>query len=109
MSTSKAVANFVHMLFTGQILTDSTLAQMKTFVDAPDEDVPLQKGYGLGIRNLVIGEENLIGHTGTIPGYSGIAMHNEQKHYTIVILSNLSVIDQTHIFKEVQNIVLSKT
>ncbi len=109
MSTSKAVANFVHLLFTGQILTDSTLAQMKTFVDAPDEDVPLQKGYGLGIRNLVIGEENLIGHTGTIPGYSGIAMYNEEKHYTIVILSNLSVIDQTHIFKEVQNLVLSKT
>jgi len=108
LSTSKNVAIFVHSLFTGRIVDGSTLAQMKTFVDAPDKDVPLQRGYGLGIRNLVIGGENLIGHTGTIPGYSGIAMHNEDKHYTIVILSNLSVIEQIQIFDEVQNIVIDR-
>jgi len=105
LTTSKDVAFFVHSLFTGRILDSSTLAQMKTFVDAPDRDMPLQKGYGLGIRNLVIGGENLIGHTGTIPGYSGIAMHNEEKHYTIVILSNLSVTERTQLFEEVQHIV----
>ena len=108
LSTSEDVAFFVHSLFTGRIVDGSTLAQMKAFVDAPDKDVPLQKGYGLGIRNLVIGGENLIGHTGTIPGYSGIAMHNEDKHYTIVILSNLSVIEQIQIFEEVQNIVIDR-
>ena len=108
LSTSEDVAFFVHSLFTGRIVDGSTLAQMKAFVDAPDKDVPLQRGYGLGIRNLVIGGENLIGHTGTIPGYSGIAMHNEDKHYTIVILSNLSVIEQIQIFEEVQNIVIDR-
>jgi len=108
LSTSEDVAFFLHSLFTGRILDGSTLAQMKTFVDAPDKDVPLQKGYGLGIRNLVIGGENLIGHTGTIPGYSGIAMHNEEKHYTIVILGDMSVIDQTQIFEEVQHIVVDR-
>jgi len=108
LSTSEDVAFFVHSLFTGRIIDSSTLAQMKAFVDAPDKDVPLQRGYGLGIRNLVIGGENLIGHTGTIPGYSGIAMHNEGKHYTIVILSDLSVIEQTQLFEEVQHIVVDR-
>ncbi|MCW3136654.1 MAG: beta-lactamase family protein [Canidatus Methanoxibalbensis ujae] len=105
-SCSEDVAIFVHSLFTGGILDGSTLAQMKAFIKAPDEDIPSQIGYGLGIRNLIIGGENLIGHTGTIPGYSGIAMHNEEKHYTIVILSDLSVIEQTQLFEEVQNIVI---
>jgi len=108
LSTSEDVAFFVHSLFTGRIIDSSTLAQMKAFVDAPDKDVPLQRGYGLGIRNLVIGGENIIGHTGTIPGYSGIAMHNEGKHYTIVILSDLSVIEQTQLFEEVQHIVVDR-
>ncbi len=68
----------------------------------------MQKGQGFGIRNLVIGGKNLTGHTDSIPGCSGIAMHNEDKHYAIVILSNLSVIEQTQLFEEVQNIVLNK-
>jgi len=108
LSTSEDVASFVHSLFLERILDSSTLAQMKAFIKAPDEDVPLQKGYGLGIRNLIVGGENLIGHTGTIPGYSGIAMHNDEKHYTIVILSNLSVIEQTQLFEEVQHIVIDR-
>ncbi|MGC8787486.1 MAG: serine hydrolase domain-containing protein [Anaerolineae bacterium] len=106
LSTSEDVASFTHSLFTGQILNDAILVQMKTFIEAPDKDVPLQKGYGLGVRNLIIGGENLIGHTGSIPGYSGIAMHNEEKHYTIVILSNLSVIEQTELLGEIQKVVL---
>lgn len=108
LSTSEDVALFVHSSFIGQIVGDSILAQMTTFVEAPDQDVPLQAGYGLGIRNLVIGGENLVGHTGTIPGYSGIALHNPEKRYTVVVLSNLSVIEQTELFAEVQSIVLGK-
>ena len=108
LSTSEDVALFVHSSFTGQVVGDSILAQMTTFVEAPDQDVPLQTGYGLGIRNLVIGGENLVGHTGTIPGYSGIALHNPEKRYTVVVLSNLSVIEQTELFAEVQSIVLGE-
>ena len=109
LSTSQDLALFLHSLFTGRILGEATLAQMKVFVEAPDADVPLQQGYGLGIRNLIIGGESLIGHTGTFPGYSGIAMHNEEKQYTIVILSNISVIGQTQLFAEAQSAILSET
>lgn len=76
MSTSEGVGLFVHALFAGQIVSESTLAHMTTFVEAPDIDVPQQTGYGLGLRNLLIDGEGLMGHTGSISGYSGIVMHN---------------------------------
>lgn len=79
---------------------------MRAFVDAPDADVPAQRGYGLGVRNLVIDGQELLGHTGTIPGYSAIAMHHDDPGYTIAVLSNLSSIDQTHVFGRRQRVVL---
>ncbi|MCP4416079.1 MAG: hypothetical protein GY805_05630 [Chloroflexi bacterium] len=48
----------------------------------------------------------MYGHTGTIPGYSGIAMHNPQPGFTIVVLSNVSTIEQTTLFAALQEIVL---
>jgi hypothetical protein len=43
------MALFVHGLLAGQIVSESTLAHMTTFVEAPDIDVPQQTGYGLGL------------------------------------------------------------
>jgi len=106
LSTASDVAGFVRALFTGDILTEATLSRMRTFVDAPDEDVTTQRGYGLGVRNLVIDGQRLVGHTGTIPGYSAIAMHHDDPEYTIAVLSNLSTIDQAGVFERLQNAVL---
>jgi len=50
--------------------------------------------------------ETLVGQTGSIPGFSGIVMHNQDKRYTITILSNLSIIEQTELLKQVQHVVL---
>lgn len=108
LSTSEDVARFVHAWFTGQVVSDPIVTQMTTFVEAPDQDAPLQTGYGLGIRKLVIEGEDLIGHTGTIPGYSGIAMHNPEKNCTIAVLSNVSVIQQTGLFAELQGVVVNR-
>ena len=108
LSTSYDVATFTHALLNGYIVTNNSLSQMKIFVDAPDEEVPSRKGYGLGTRYLIIDGEDLIGHTGTLPGYSGIAMHNENKNYTIVILSNLSNINQEKLLEEIQQVVLDE-
>jgi len=106
LSTSEDVATFVHSLFTGEIVTPSTLAQMETWVEVPDENTPLQVGYGLGVRRLAVGGEEVVGHTGAIPGYAGIAMHSEDKGYTIVILSNLSTIEDTRVLADLQDVVL---
>jgi D-alanyl-D-alanine carboxypeptidase len=57
---------------------------------------------------LRIDGEDLYGHTGTIPGYSAIAMYHETPQYTIAVLSNVSTIDQTGIYGTLQDIVLEE-
>ena len=104
--SSHDVAIYFHTLFRGEWQADETIAQMVNTIEASDEDVPLQQGYGLGVRNLLVDGELLYGHTGTIPGYSGIAMHNPSKGYTIVVLSNVSTIKQTDIYAGLQKIIL---
>ncbi len=74
---------------------------MMNFLEVKHKDYPGLKGYGLGIKHFIIDGEDLYGHTGTVPGYSGIVLHNMKKGYTICILGNLSVIDQEGLFKEV--------
>jgi D-alanyl-D-alanine carboxypeptidase len=106
LSTAPDVAGFVRALFTGNLLTAPMVDEMRTFVDAPDEDVSAQRGYGLGVRNLVIDGQHLVGHTGTIPGYSAIAMHHDDPGYTIAVLSTVSSIDQAHVFSRLQQVVL---
>lgn len=104
LATSRDVALFLHALFSGRALSEPALAQMMTFVEAPDDDVPLQDGYGLGLTRLRVGRQAWVGHTGSIPGYSGIAVHNEATGHTVVTLSNRSVIDQAHVLAEVGNL-----
>ena len=102
----QANAVFFHALFTGEWLAPETVAQMIDTTEAPDEDIPLSVGYGLGVRNLVIDGESVYGHTGIIPGYSGIAMHNLEHGFTIVVLGNVSTIDQTDLFGDLQSVVM---
>lgn len=102
LATSQDVARFLHGLMTGQLLPEPVLEEMQAFVAAPDEDMPAQRGYGLGLRQLMVGGEPLVGHTGTIPGYSSFAMHNTARGYTLAVLSNLSVIDQMGLLEQMQ-------
>lgn len=108
LSTSEDVAHFLHALLNGFVISDASLTEMQTFMDAQDEDIPEQTGYGLGLRYLFIGGEDWIGHTGSIPGFSGIAMYNKQKGYTVVILSNLSMIEQTKLLVKVQQVIIQE-
>jgi D-alanyl-D-alanine carboxypeptidase len=104
--SAQSNALFFHTLFTGEWLSPDTVAQMTDTIEAPDEDIPLQTGYGLGVRNLVIDGEPLYGHTGSVPGYSGIAMHNLERGFTIVVLSNVSTIEQANLFAELQSVAM---
>jgi D-alanyl-D-alanine carboxypeptidase len=73
---------------------------MMDFIACTDEDIPVQTGYGLGLRRLEIDGNTLIGHTGTIPGYGGLLMHNLEKNYSIAVLANISYLDQITILTE---------
>jgi len=101
VSTSGDVARFTRALFTGGIVSDESLAQMTTFVPAPDADAPERIGYGLGVRQMVIKGKSFVGHTGAIPGYSAVTVYGVDNGITIVILSNLSVIEQERLVAEI--------
>ena len=47
------------------VFGDVMFSEMRSFVEASDEDVPAQRGYRLGIRHLRIDGEDRYGHTGT--------------------------------------------
>ncbi len=104
--SAQANAMFFHGLFTGKWLAPDTVAQMIDTTEAPDENIPLQVGYGLGVSNMVIDGESVYGHTGIVPGFSGIAMHNLERGFTIVVLSNVSTIEKTNLFAELQAVVM---
>ncbi len=108
VSTSQNVAVFIRALFQGEILGADSLREMTSFVAAPDEHVPAQTGYGLGVRRLEIDGEVYLGHTGTIPGYSGAAFYNTNSRETIVILSNLSGFNALELLGKFQRVLQSK-
>lgn len=107
-STAPDVAGVVGSVFPGRFLGDETLSELRSFVDTPDEDAPAQRGDGLEIRHLRIDGEDLYGHTGTIPGYSAIAMYHENPQYTIAVLRNVLTIGQTGIYGALQDVVLEE-
>lgn len=106
VSTSSDVARFTRALFTGEIVSDESLAQMTTFVLAPDAVAPERIGYGLGVRQMVIKNEAFVGHTGAIPGYSAVTVYGVDNGITIAILSNLSVIEQGRLVAEILRVVV---
>lgn len=108
LSTSSDMARFTQALFEGKILNACTLTQMTAFVEGPDTGIAEQTGYGLGVRRLQVGGEELVGHTGTILGYSGTAFYSPQRGYTIVVLSNLSAIDHISLLQDIQELVIGE-
>ncbi len=67
-----------------------------------------KQGYGLGLRRFGIQDNILIGHTGTIPGYGGLLMHNIERNYSVAVLANISYLDQIDILTEIINYVNCK-
>jgi D-alanyl-D-alanine carboxypeptidase len=102
LSTAPDMARFIRALMHAELVSSASLESMLALVEAPDEDVPAQVGYGLGLRSLRVGGQPWVGHTGTIPGYSGFALHNPERDQTVVVLSNLSVIDQIGLLEALQ-------
>jgi D-alanyl-D-alanine carboxypeptidase len=104
--SAQANAAFFHVLFTGKWLAPETVAQMIDTTEAPEADIPLQVGYGLGVAKMVVDGESVYGHTGIIPGFSSIALHNLEHGFTIVVLSNESTIEGTNMFAGLQSILM---
>lgn len=100
ISNCTDLVKFINSLFKEELISSQSLEEMMDFIACTDEDIPVQTGYGLGLRRLEIDGNTLIGHTGTIPGYGGLLMHNLEKNYSIAVLANISYLDQITILTE---------
>ena len=67
LSAAPDVAGFVRALFTGIVLATPMVTEMRNCVDALDEDVPAQRGYGLGVRDTVTDGQELLATLAQLP------------------------------------------
>lgn len=105
VSNCNDLINFLDSLLSESIISNKYLEDMMNFIECTDEDITVQTGYGLGLRRFEIDDNILIGHTGTIPGYGGLLMHNIDRNYSIAVLANISYLDQIDILSELINFI----
>lgn len=78
VSTAEEVSQFFSGLFSGELLPDESLEQMRDF-EGP---------FGLGLIRFPFGDKTLIGHNGGIDGYQSNAAHYPGDDLTFAVLGN---------------------
>ena len=78
VSTAEEVARFYHGLFSGELLSDESLKQMRTF----------QGAYGLGLIRYPFDKKIVIGHNGSIDGNQSVTVHYPEENLTFSIMGN---------------------
>ncbi len=88
VSTTADLARFLDAVLAGVLFQDpATLAEMMTFVDAPDEH-GFPYWYGLGMEKYIIDGITLIGHAGGAVGYGSVMYRAPDYGITIVASGN---------------------
>ncbi len=82
VSTPDDINMFYHYLFSGMLVSETSLRKMKTLV----EDI------GMGILRFPFKQKKIYGHNGTIDGFSTIAIYSPQEKLGITYLSNATEI-----------------
>jgi D-alanyl-D-alanine carboxypeptidase len=92
MSTATDMARWVKALYEGSVLSQSSLAQMLTWVSMSSTPATgLQwSGYGLGVRQGSYYGKKVYGHTGAVMGYVSITGYIPRAGASFAILFNSS-------------------
>ncbi len=85
ISTAGDLGKWAKSLYSGEVLSKESLAEMLTYIDTPEE--PDMK-YGLGV--MYDSQRNIIGHTGGIPGYVSAMYYNPETGEVKVFAANMS-------------------
>lgn len=90
ISSSYDLALFLQSLMKGEILSESSLNQMKEFLELTElvEDMEFIKGYGLGLMRLETEHGTAIGHYGNVHGFTGLMFHFPADDITLAIIVN---------------------
>ena len=99
VTTPSDEATFVRALLTGQVLADSSLQKMMTWVDdASFASYANDYDYGLGLeRQIRYAGDTLVGHTGDL-GNITYMFHSITEGYTIVTMTNSEVATPEYAF-----------
>ncbi|MEH6537708.1 MAG: serine hydrolase [Psychroserpens sp.] len=81
---------------------------MTDFNTVNDPNIPKNTGYGLGVSRWDIGNQELWGHSGFIPGFKSITMYSPKHQYVITVLANQSNVNTHKVVEELQNVLLKK-
>jgi len=101
-SNAEDLGIFFDQLFAGALLSPSILAEMNTFIEASNPGLPEQTGSGLGLMQLDVDGQELIGHVGQFMGSTAIAMYSPDEDYIIAVTCNLSNPDLVKILADLQ-------
>jgi D-alanyl-D-alanine carboxypeptidase len=100
MSTAEDLVSMIDAISRGMVIQQATLDSMLPKAGA---------SYGLGTVNLAHFGEGAFGHTGSIRGYTSIALHVPSLGATVVVLCNRSTADPRVIAQELLYVVANMT
>ena len=78
VSTSTEVGYFLHALFSGQLISQSSLEKM----------IAIDNGFGLGVQSVSFFDHQGFGHSGNIDAYFANGIYLPKEKLSVVILSN---------------------
>jgi D-alanyl-D-alanine carboxypeptidase len=101
-SNAENLGVFYYHLFAEELLLPSIMKEMTTFIEATNPSLPEQIGSGLGLMQLQVDGQELVGHVGHFMGSTAIVMHSTDKNYTIAVTCNLSIPDLVEVLVDLQ-------
>jgi len=103
ISNASDLATFYENLFDGALLSPTMMKEMTAYIDAPNPGFAEQTGYGLGLMQLDIDGQELVGHVGEFMGSTAIALVSPTEKYTIVVVCDLSFPKLTDVVADLQS------
>ena len=103
ISNASDLATFYENLFDGALLSPTMVKEMTAYIDAPNPGFAEQTGYGLGLMQLDIDGQELVGHVGEFMGSTAIALVSPTEKYTIVVVCDLSFPKLTDVVADLQS------
>jgi D-alanyl-D-alanine carboxypeptidase len=104
VSNSEETARFFHQLLIGDIVSENSLAEMKTFEAANNPQDEHLDYFGSALFKWSINGNVYFGHEGLFVGFDNIAGFREKDKTTIVILSNISTYNKFELLKGIDTI-----
>jgi CubicO group peptidase (beta-lactamase class C family) len=98
VSTAADINRFLIALFSGKLISESSLEQMKT----------IDQGYGLGIFQMPFGEKISFGHSGGIDAFQSMAGYFPEEKLAVTYLSNGVVYPVNSVMIGVLNIIFGQ-